>query len=132
MDQKWDAEKALEKWMGRNRFSDSKKNPSVNSNLIHFYGENEYIPISELESVVLKAANIVNQLGPDYLDIFERAERELENAKQNMNTLERINRIALSGSQSCSYIKSDLVQPKSFLLQAWASAVSGANVFMSH
>lgn len=133
MSQEWNPEQVLKKWVERNSiFSTSGNVPCLGSVPIQFYKEGDYIPISELESAVQKSARIVNQLGPDYLGIFERAEHELEKAKQNLNTLERIQRIALSGTWCVSNLEGDLVKPKSFLFQAWSIAVPGTDVFMSH
>ncbi|MDO5970313.1 hypothetical protein Q4Q35_10895 [Flavivirga aquimarina] len=132
MNQKWDAERVLEKWVERNSYSPLKNTLSTNLAPIYYYKETEDIPIFELESAVIKAAKIVNQLGSDYLDIFRRAEKELENARQNMSDLERVKQLALSDIQSHLYLKSDLVHPKSFLLKAWAIAVSRQDILMPH
>ena len=130
MPQVWNAEKALREWIVRNKPTGNLSPFSSQLPKIHFYEEMDHIPLDELEQAVIKAARIVKDLGTEYIDIFERAERELQNARQERNTLERIKRIA-TGYQS-SNIKSNLFQPKSFLLKAWSRTVSGTNVFVPH
>ena len=109
MNQKWDPKKVLQGWIERNSYSTGIKSPLIKRSPLRFYEEGEHIPISELEMAVIKAAKIVHRLGPDYIDIFARAERELENAKQEIKTMERIRKIA--NIEKPSYLESDLIKP---------------------
>ena len=109
MSQKWDAKEVLEKWVKRNLRKTHNNRTTFQKASIHFYKESEHIPISELEMAVFKAAKIVDELGPDYIDIFQRAEQELEKAKRDMRTMERIHRIAKQTKPS--YLESDLIKP---------------------
>ena len=109
MTRNWDAKAALEKWVARSLRSPVNNLPTDNLNPIYFYKEGDHIPISELESIVIKTARLVDQLGPDYIVIFERAERELEKAKRDMNTLERIRQIAHRSEHSD--FESNLIKP---------------------
>ncbi|GEM_PF-5653984 len=125
----WNPEEVLRRWAGQNLVGSAKE--TIKSHLKP-YRSDDYIPIAELETVVLKTAGIVEALGPNYIDLFERAEAELTKAQQDLDTLERIKRIALNYDVHQSNIKNDLIKPSSFLLKAWAIAVSRANILMSH
>lgn len=119
-DNEWNAERVLEKWIERN------VNPisilSKNAKPLKLYGQGDYIPIEEFEAVVIKAANLVNDLGEEYLCIFERAERELKDARERLAKMERIREIASHAKQRIG--KGDFIQPNFLLRQTWAEAVS--------
>lgn len=121
----WNAEAALQEWIVKNLNLPDTNNCLQNLSQIHFYSEGDEIPIEELELTVVRAAKLVDELGVDYLAIFERAEKELHTARQNQKTLERIRCIN-------SNLESDLLKPHSFLLKAWTKTVTGAGVFMPH
>lgn len=94
MNQDWDAEKALKKWLSRNMSTSRRKeNPDQHATLF-LYEEGSNVPIAELESAVVKAAEIVSELGTNYIDIFNRAESELVLAKEKLNTFRRIRFLA--------------------------------------
>lgn len=131
MIQHWNAQKALEDWISNNKTTCiNKKKKAFTNEPLYFYQENETIPIAELESLVYKTAKLVDELGTDYIDLFHRAEKELEKAQQNLNTLERIRNI--TAPSKSSDLKSNLIEPKSLLFQAWSASVSGTDIFMSH
>lgn len=57
---------------------------------VYHYEEGEHIPLSAWEDAMFKAAKLVNELGEEYIALFERAEREYEAAKQNLSAIERM------------------------------------------
>lgn len=135
MNRQWDAQIILEQWLENHQqkkpltsFDGTEKEP------IYLYRLNEAVPLKELENTVLIAAQLVQELGEDYIGIFERAERELAKAKQNLSTMERIRNLAKPNVSTplSSRFKSNFIKPNSLLFQAWSCAVSGPNVFMSH
>ncbi len=128
MHQNWNAKKSLENWITHNNINptNKKKIPSHNTPP-HIYEENDIIPITELESLVYKTAQLVDELGQEYIDLFHRAEKELAKAKQNLHTLARIRTISTSLD-----LESNLIQPESLLFQAWTATVSGTDIFMPH
>ena len=128
----WHPEEALKKWVVKNRYTLSDTAVKADLVLPYLYKAGDDIAIRELEAAVIKAAKIVQQLGIDYIDIFNRAEKELENAKRQRDALKKIEHIATKQTPVALHPKSDLIQPTSFLLQAWADAISGTDVFMPH
>nr|WKN34378.1 hypothetical protein K4G66_18540 [Tunicatimonas sp. TK19036] len=94
MHQEWNAEHILQDWITRHMRSLQIDAHSSKPLPIQFYNKDDYISIAELEVAVVKAARIVQQLGSNYIDIFERAEHELAKAKQHISSMERINKIA--------------------------------------
>jgi len=109
MNQEWNAEQALNKWLDRNKFSSNYFDHPDRFTKIHQYKENDHIPVSEWESCVLKTAKIVKELGSDYIDLFERAERELEHAKKSIETMQRINKII--GTKLSSTFNRNFIKP---------------------
>lgn len=130
MNQYWNAKKVLKNWISHDRITTiNKKKHFFTKESQYIYQENEAIPISELESTVYKTAKLVDELGAEYLDLFHRAEKELEKAQQNLHTLERIRNITAPYK---SNLKSNLIKPNSLLFQAWSASVSGTDIFMPH
>ncbi len=131
MHQNWNAKKSLESWITHNSINPTdKKKVSTNNTPPHIYEEKDTIPITELESLVYKTAQLVDELGQEYIDFFHRAEKELEKAKQNLHTLDRIKTITTSNTSL--HLESNPIQPESLLFQAWSATVSRTDIFMSH
>lgn len=122
MKQEWQAHLVLRKWTKANFISQNSDDKMSLFPMIDFYNEGDKISIAELELVVMKAARIVERFGPNYLDIFERAERELANAKSKLNKWEKV--CIMAKSEYLSHRESYFIKPRSFLLQAWTKAVS--------
>ena len=100
MSQRWDAEEALQHWISRNQNLSESSSETKGVDALYFYGEDETIPIEELEMTEVRAARLVRVLGIGYVDVFERAESELRLAIQRMGTMERINNLTLSDKSS--------------------------------
>lgn len=128
MSNRWDARKILSKWIERN--VQSPAHCCVEFSQVNIYHDGDKIPIAEIESALIKAARIVERHGPNYVGWFERIEQELAIAKEREETLKRIGSLAREGDLFNS--KGNALQPRSFLLQAWAVAISRTNIFMSH
>lgn len=121
----WEPDRQLKNWIeeNKNNLPDATFAHGSTLSLLNFE-KSEQTPSMQLNQIVLLAAKLVSELGPSYLHIFERAERELVNAKRVEKQLAKI--------QSLANIKSDLIQPKFLLSQRWSAAVSGSGVFMPH
>jgi hypothetical protein len=109
MNHKWNAEKVFKYWLSKNMLGQRCEIDLSYYLIVSFYKEGDSIPIAELEVAVIKAAKIVSDLGINYIDIFERAERELKQAKNRINTIERIHRI--TNNKSSLNLKNDLIEP---------------------
>lgn len=128
MSNRWDAREALNKWIERHVRTPT--HSCVKLSHVKIHREGDEIPIEEIEAALIKAAKIVERHGTEYIAWFERIERELAMAKEREETLKRICNLAQdTGSLNP---KSDTLQPRSFLLQAWAIAISNPAVLMSH
>jgi len=109
MNHKWNAEKVFKYWVSKNILDQRGETGLKHYPIVPFYEKGEHIPIAELEGAVIKAAKIVSDLGTGYIDIFERAEKELKQAKLRMETIERIYRIAIE--KKPSPLEDNLIKP---------------------
>lgn len=121
-------------WILRNRIKFPHVKRRKISNQYRLHKEGEFIGLCELELLIVKAARLVEELGLEYIDMFERAEAELQKARNSFSTMERIKKLSRGQlpDLSSSNCKGDLAQPKMFLLKSWSEAVSGTSIFMSH
>lgn len=126
----WNPQKVLNTWLDKNYSSLKNQKPYLFKQPIYFYKEGEQIPIEELQKVVIRTAQLVDALGHEYIGLFERAEKELKKAQENMHTLERIRNI--NHQYERLYLESNSIKPSFLLRERWTKAVSGAAVFMSH
>jgi len=103
----WSIHKAFQKAI-KNRTPSHASSP-----VIHIYAEDEQIPIEAWEDALVKSATFVEQWGVKYLPIFERVERELEKARQQLHSLEKAKSIA---TRSLSHIN-DKLRQQSYLIE---------------
>ncbi|MEM9298138.1 MAG: hypothetical protein AAGA64_07085 [Bacteroidota bacterium] len=126
MSEDWKAENTVSKWLDKNFQPFQESNISEQLKGTSFFKEGYQLTISELEEMVLQAAMLVQELGEDYLDVFERAERELEKVKQNMSTFDRIKNITKPHRTKGllkRHFKSNFIEPDKLLLQAWTATI---------
>ena len=93
----WNDKKVLNRWSKKNLLQSRKQEESPSS--IYIYTNDEQPSVAELEGIVLKCAKLIDELGIEYLGLFERAERELEKAKESLNTMEKIRVMANQSTQ---------------------------------
>lgn len=126
----WNPQNTLNKWLNKNYQPFKKQKKNWFKPPIYFYREDEYIPVEVLEEIVIKTAKIVDELGVEYISLFERAEKELKKAQENLNTLERIRNINHKHQQL--YLKGNFIKPNFLLRECWTKAISRTTIFMSH
>lgn len=68
---------------------------SNSDNLVYLYQEGDSISVRELESIIVKSAELVVELGEDYLKLFLRAERELKIANEKLRSFQRAQSVLL-------------------------------------
>lgn len=119
----WNAQIAFEKWKTQNL--KTSHSPDFKKSSLYLYQKEDTIPLVELEKLVVKAAQLVKELGEEYLDFFHRAEQELAAAKQKEESLQRIQNLLSKDTQDL-HGKSNLIQPLSFLRQSWTESVIGS------
>lgn len=106
----------MNNWSVHKAFEKAIKNHTPNkasSHVIQIYAEDEQIPIEAWEDALIKSATFVERWGVKYLPIFERVERELEKARQQLHSLEKAKSIA---TRSLSHINNQLRQ-QSYLIE---------------
>lgn len=87
----------MSKWCVNDAFSKAIQRPHVptqSPSTLRRYDQNEAIPVETWEDTLIRAARLVERLGPQYLPIFERVEKELEKARNRLTKLEKVRRIA--------------------------------------
>ena len=130
-EENWDAETKAREWLLKNSHRTLSQSDLFNTSAIRYYCEDEFIPIEELEACVVKAARIVRTLGVEYIEVFERAERELQDAKRTMQTLKRIDQLTSKNRNELNF-KGNLAEPGSLLFKAWSKAVTGSLILVPH
>lgn len=103
----WSVHKAFEK------ATKERNTTHLTSPLIHIYDESETIPLEAWEDALIKSAKFVERLGTNYLPIFERVECELENAKQQLHSLEKAKTIARENLP----LTNDQLRQQSYLIE---------------
>jgi hypothetical protein len=93
--QHWNPNKTLQKWRDGNMKKSADLVFSNSDNLVYLYQEGDSISVRELESIIVKSAELVVELGEDYLKLFLRAERELKIANEKLRSFQRAQSVLL-------------------------------------